>query len=181
MRYREQRQKEERQLLYQVFQESANTKEEKLLGFRDAQFIENCLEIMKLKSLMGIGSKRGGLACQDTIQQMIEVEINQRYELGLMPIKAIQLDDIKSAMFNFTFQIIKIKAKKIKEGKKPIRYKNNVSVFSDTVESARFMLQARLKKLGDIMVEELSFTRTIDSITTVSGEFYPYREIEIIH
>lgn len=180
MRNREQRKQEEKTLLYQVFCEGATTDNERLIGVLNAQFVEKSLEVMKMSTLMGIGSRKVGRAAfLDTIERMMEQEIAERYQMGLMELVKIKLSDIKSVMYNFHFKIVKVKAEKIRNGQKAIRYNNSQTIGASDIESARWQLKEKLKKLGDVMVEELSVTKNIDMIITHSGDVHAAYTVEI--
>lgn len=180
MRNLAERQKEERTLLYQVFTEDAKTDNERLIGYLDAQFVEKSLDVMRMSTLMGIGSRKvGRTAFRETLEHMMEQEIQQRYSLGLIELTKIKLSEVKSVMYNFHFKIIKVKAEKIKNGKKAIRYKNAITIGASDLESARYQLKDKLRKLGDIMIEELSVRKNIDMIITYSGDVYAAYAVEI--
>ncbi len=177
---RQQRKFEERKLLYEVFQEGAVTKEQKVVGYRNAKFIEHCLELMKMGVMMGFGTKSvGKKALHETIDNLMERELAERYELGLMELVKVNLSEVKSVLYSFHFKIIKVKSEKLRGGKKPIRYKNEQTIEADSLEFARAELARRLKKLGDTMVEEISVTKRISTIITNTGVHAAYT-VEII-
>lgn len=172
---RGQRKHEERVLLYKVFTEDAKTDEERIICVRNAQLIEKSLELMRVGSLLGLGQRKARFQLHQAIENLMEQEMQERYELGLMPLTKIKLDDIQSVMYKFFFKIIKVKKKAVKK----IRYNNSLSIVAQDIESARSQLAERLKKLGDQIVEEISVTKKIHAIRTVDGEFYSANEIEI--
>lgn len=178
---RKQRQKEERVLLYQVFTEDATTDAERIIGIRNAQFVEKSLELLKIKTLLGIG-KRGaaGREWYALLDRLMEEEIAERYNLGLIPPTIIHLDHIQSAMYDFHFKYIKAKTKAIATGKKIIHYRNSSTIRSQDEQSARYQLHQRLKKLGDTLIQELSVSKHLHSIITTDGDIHPINTIQIV-
>lgn len=181
MRDRAKRHHEERVLLYQVFTEGAQTIEEKALGVRNAQFIEKSLELMKVKTLMGIG-KRGSSQLQfnETLENMIEMELMERHELGLIPKKKISLEQINLVYWDFTFKYIKQKAKALRAGKRAINYKNSTVITAQTLDEAQRLLEQKAKKLGDVIVEHIENSKRLAYVITEDLDLLHHYEIEIV-
>ena len=89
------------------------------------------------------------------------------------------MSEIDSVMYNFHFNIIKVKADKLRSGKKAIKYKNSQTILASNIDQARWELDRKLKKLGDVMIEEISFSKTVYSIHTIDGRSFASYAVDI--
>jgi len=172
---RHKRKQEEQALLLKVCLEGAETEEDVLrekLGF---DFINDCLELSRVKSLMGLGQKRKGLlAFHDTIENLAQEYINKEYDMGLNPIVMIRLDDIKSVWYSFTFDHI------IRKGVKNVKHSNKIAISAENEEDAKVFFHRRIKELGHNLDSITEITKKLSGIYLQNGEYHSHGSFDII-
>jgi hypothetical protein len=172
---RQQLKHEEKKLLLEVFLGDAKTPEEVVCGLRDIALIENGLKLMQVKSLLGFGARgTGRKSMSDAVSAMLDQEIKERYELGLMPLTPIRPSDIASLEYEWNFT----HAVKIKSGATKRNYKTRVLASSQN--NAMVELSRKLAAKGMKLVEVQDMKKSLALITTIRGDVVPWYAIDLI-
>ncbi len=175
MRDRAARKKEEKSILVEVFLGGAKTEQEIILGYRYMQLVENSLEVMKMKSLMVRGSRGSGKkATLDILDNLLDFEIKERYELGLMPLTEVKFSEIDSVGYCYQFRhTIKTKDGSVRKG-----YKTEVDADNDEV--ALTNLNYALRRKGYTLVSVEKKNRSVSLIRTKNGGVHQKYRVTLI-
>jgi predicted Zn-dependent protease len=172
---RQRRKQEEQKLLLKVCLEDAKTEEDVIRGKLQFDFINDCLEISQVKSLMGLGQKRKGLlAYMDTIENLVQEYINKEYELGLNDIVTIRLEDIKTVWYNFIFEHT------IRKGAKNVKHSNKIAISAENEEDAKVFFHRRIKELGHNLDSITQITKKLSGIYLQNGEYHSHGSFDVI-
>ncbi|GAB3164604.1 hypothetical protein GCM10027291_06290 [Telluribacter humicola] len=165
---------EEQVLLRQICLEGTTTTEEKLLSIRDAEFIEHCLTVQTARSLMGLGKQVSNRQYRQVHSHLLEKEIAECYELGLMPTIPVGAEDIISLEYLFRFRYSILNA----SGQQRTNYKSEI--MASTEDTALLVLQDQLRKKSQRLKSVDEVDKQIYSITIRDGSVYRPYQIELI-
>ena len=169
--------KEQAFLLKVYIKEEEQTEQGRMRAILDAQFVNDCLEVQRMQSFNRIGTRKSGYnAMLETYENLLMQRINADYEMGINKKTAINISDIESVIYEFTFKYIKLKGT---EGKYR-KFKDTQEILAENLELATLALHRRLKKLKETMVETISTTKSISMIYCKDGNSYNEYQVEIL-
>jgi len=166
---------EERVQLRRCFLQGAETTEEKIIALRDVYLIEKSLELMKVQSLLGFGTKRTGkMAFSRMIDTLLEQELAERYDLGLIAKKQVEITDITDAIYQWTFT----HTIRTPQGSKRRNYETRVEASDEPAALA--LLQHSLKRKKRELVSIDKTRKSLARIVTREGNVYNPYMVDIV-
>ncbi len=165
---RKKRALEEKKLMLKSFMEGAKTEEEVITAKLDFDFVQNCLEISKFRSMLTFGKKKsisGVHEYYDLIEKLLEERIELDYELGLIPLKVIKMSEIKSLHYRFEIKHI------IQKGKKNVKHTNVLSFYAKDEDEALGYFDKKIKKLGHDLLQIIEVNKKLNGVFLIDNSF----------
>lgn len=168
---------EEKALMLKVFMEDAKTEEDVMRAKLDFDFVQDCLEVAKMRTLLSLGKKKAKSGLHeyyDLIEHLLERRIEKEYQLGLAPIAQIKLHDIESVWYNFHVSHIILK------GSRKIKHTNKLTFLAKTEKGALDLFYRKIKDLKHELDFVIEVTKSLSGVFLKDGEYYGAGTFDIV-